>query len=314
MVFKKKYYNRYQTEIRGSLSDFVLWKMGYYDDRNPPLPVPASFVYPTPEKWDRDKPLATWINHSTFFIEIEGIRFLTDPIWSNRCSPFSFVGPVRHHTPPIRLEKLPGVDYVLISHNHYDHLDRPTVKKLVSYFPKIIWLVPEGVKKWFSSLGITRVIELYWWQEVLFPCIKATFVPAQHFSGRKGYDLNDTLWGGWVIEIGQKRFYFVGDTGYNNYDFKKVGEKWNGMDLSLIPIGSYSPRRFMSPIHIEPKDAVKIHEEVQSRLSIGMHWKTFSLADEPVDLPPYELYLALQKRGIDPLTFLAIEPGHVINW
>lgn len=309
-----RYFNPYHTEDRRTLRDFILWKMGYYDDSEQVAPAPDSFSYPLPLHYEREKPTAIWINHSTFFIECQGVRFLTDPIWSRRCSPLFFLGPIRHHAPAVGIEELPKIDYVLISHNHYDHLDLKTVKQLALLFPEIIWLVPKGVKKWFTDLGVERAFEFNWWEEREFPSIKATFVPAQHFSGRKGYDTNQTLWGGWVIQIGDKRFYFVGDTGYNSHDFKKIGERWPFMDLSLIPIGSYAPRRFMSPVHIEPIDAVKIHQEVHSRLSIGMHWNTFHLSDEPRHQPPYDLYLALQKEGINPLQFLAPHPGYPINW
>jgi N-acyl-phosphatidylethanolamine-hydrolysing phospholipase D len=266
-----------------------------------------------------------WINHSTFLIKVENVHILTDPIWSQRCSPVSFFGPKRRHPPALALKTLPKIDYVLISHNHYDHLDKKTVLELFALYPDITWLVPLGVQSWFTKLGISKVFEHTWWEsrELSNPAsslkISITAVPAQHFSGRNTKDINSTLWVGWVVEFKKdnshsKRFYFVGDTGYNPYDFKKIGEHWQEMDLSLIPIGSYVPRKFMSPVHIEPFDAVRIHQEVKSKLSIGMHWKTFRLSDEPLNQPPYDLYLALQKEGIDPSHFLALEPGHEINW
>lgn len=270
--------------------------------------------------------MVTWVNHSTFLIQIEGVHILTDPIWSDRCSPLKKLGPKRHHPPPFRISELPRIDYVLISHNHYDHLDKDSVLKLFKRFPEITWIVPMGVKAWFLKKGISKILELSWWDEFSIASkshphlnLKVTAVPSQHFSGRRGYDLNQTLWVGWVVECERqkkplKRFYFVGDTGYNHYDFKKIGEKWGSMDLSLIPIGSYSPRKFMSPVHIDPQSAVQIHQEVGSHLSIGMHWKTFRLSDESPHQPPYDLFVSLQKRGIDPLSFLVLEPGHAINW
>lgn len=308
------YHNPHQRDDRRSLFDFILWKVGYYDDPVPPPLIPESFVYPLPQELDLTQPTALWINHSTFLIEVGGVRFLTDPIWSERCSPLPGVGPIRRHPPSYRLEELPPIHYVLISHDHYDHLDKPTVKKLAQMFPKIVWLVPTGVKKWFTTWGICNVSECGWWEKRDFPGLVATCVPAQHFSGRRGFDTNWTLWGGWVIEVAGKRFYFVGDTGYNSHDFKKIGEKWEFMDLSLIPIGSYSPRAFMSPVHIDPVDAVKIHQAVHSVKSIAMHWNTFHLSDEPRKQPPYDLFLALKAAGIDPLAFLAIDPGYVVNW
>jgi N-acyl-phosphatidylethanolamine-hydrolysing phospholipase D len=150
---------------------------------------------------------------------------------------------------------------------------------------------------------------LGWWEEteLNFPRLKlkATGVPAQHFSGRSAVGINPTLWLGWVVEFTrssgeQKRLYFVGDTGYNRYDFKAIGARWKTVDLSLIPIGSYSPRKFMKSVHVEPEDAVRIHVDVRSKLSVGIHWKTFNLSDEPMQQPPYDLFCALEKQKIDP--------------
>jgi N-acyl-phosphatidylethanolamine-hydrolysing phospholipase D len=312
---KIPFVNPHVKQIRRSLWDLILWTLGYYDDPTPPPLAPDSFVYPVPDlPCDLKKPYVLWVNHSTFLIHIDGIHILTDPIWSKRCSPLPFLGPKRRHPTGLTLENLPKIDYVLISHNHYDHLDKKTVARLAELFPEIRWMVPSGVKKWFENLKIDNVTEFSWWEERQFSNIKVVATPSQHFSGRRGYDVNRTLWVGFVIECGGKRFYFVGDTGYNPYDFKQIGEKWKSMDLSLIPIGSYLPRSFMSPVHIEPKDALRIHEEVGSKLSIGMHWKTFRLSDEPFHQPPYDLFLALKQEGIDPATFLVLEPGHAINW
>lgn len=317
-MVKQRFINPHKEKIRRSLWDVVLWRSGYYDDPHKLIPAPRDFAYPMPPRnLDPAEPSAIWINHSSYLIKMGGKVFLTDPIWSNRCSPFPFVGPRRRHPAGIAIDALPKIDYVLISHNHYDHLDRKSVKKLHAQFPDITWLVPLGVRKWFLRQGITRVEERGWWGEIhLDDGFKATAVPAQHFSGRHSYDLNWTLWAGWVVEDAKsgKRLYFVGDTGYNDHDFKLIGEHWKTMDLSLIPIGSYVPRKFMSPVHIEPADAVKIHKEVGSLLSLAMHWKTFCLSEEPMHQPPFDLYHALKKEGLDPVKFLAVEPGYEVNW
>jgi N-acyl-phosphatidylethanolamine-hydrolysing phospholipase D len=311
----KRFSNPHATGIRRSLLDVLLWKLGYYDDPHPQQPPPQNFEDPLPKRASNDnQPTALWINHSTFLLRVDGMHILTDPIWSERCSPFSFLGPIRRHAPPFALSELPKIDIVLISHNHYDHLDKKTVLALFARNPEIIWVVPKGVKKWFAKKGITQVVELGWWEDALFPHFKVTAVPAQHFSGRTFYDLNRTLWAGFVVETPTRRFYFAGDTGYNEHDFKKVGEKWPKIDLSLIPIGSYVPRKFMAPVHIEPRDAVQIHKEVGSALSLAMHWKTFNLSDEPLHQPPYDLFLALQEKGLHPSSFLAPPPGYAIHW
>ncbi|HSX04067.1 MAG TPA: MBL fold metallo-hydrolase [Rhabdochlamydiaceae bacterium] len=312
-----RYVNPHKSDSKRKFWHFLLWRLGYYDDKRRG-PLDPNFVFPRfVSEYDPNKPYVTWINHSSFLISLNGLQFLTDPIWNERPSPVAFCGPKRKHLPGIKLEELPKIDYVLISHNHYDHLDKPTVKRLAHLFPHIYWIVPQGVKQWFLKEKIFKVVELSWWEDSsLSPHLKITAVPAQHFSGRRGYDLNKTLWLGWVVEDFQlgKRFYFVGDTGYNTHDFKKIGETFGSFDLSLIPIGSYVPRRFMSPVHIEPKDAVRIHQEVGSKLSIGMHWRTFRLSDEPMHQPPYDLYLALKQNKIEPSQFRIIEPGVKLNW
>lgn len=315
---KGRFVNPHVEEIRRTFRDFLLWKFGYYKEDHSLNPIPQNFSYPKRElPFDSLKPSVVWINHSSFLVSIGDRHLLTDPIWSYRCSPLPFIGPKRRHLPGLNFDELPKIDFVLISHDHYDHMDKATIFKLFERFPEILWIVPTGVKTWFIREGISKVVELSWWEELnLASTFKLTAVPTQHFSGRKPHGVNKTLWSGYVIEdlIHSKRFYFVGDTGYNSHDFKKIGEKFGPFDLSLIPIGSYSPRIFMAPVHLNPQDAVQIHEDVHSRFSIAMHWKTFHLSDEPMNQPPYDLFLALQKRAIDPQKFLAVEPGTKLNW
>lgn len=322
-----RYKNPYIQDIKRKAIHALMWKMGFYDEQKDFKPVPANFKYPFPElKLEDKEPKAVWINHSTFLVTVDNVNILTDPIWSQRCSPLSFFGPVRRHHPAVAFHELPHIDYVLISHNHYDHLDEWTVRALNCKFPGIVWVVPTGVKEWFDKRGFKNVKEIGWWEDVALTSEKhpdvhfvVTGVPSQHFSGRGIFDQNKTLWQGYVVEAfrkkkDHKRFYFVGDTGYNDHDFNAIGAHWPHMDLSLIPIGTYVPRRFMSPVHIEPAHAVKIHMSVKSKLTVGMHWMTFNLSDEAFHQPPYDLLLALNEEGVDPKTFLPLEPGHVINW
>jgi N-acyl-phosphatidylethanolamine-hydrolysing phospholipase D len=305
--------------------DVVKWSLGLYHEE-PERKAPLFYSYPMPyEQFNPNKPSAVWINHSTYLIRYHGINILTDPIFGSRCSPFNWIGPKRLHPPAIGIEQLPKIHYVLISHDHYDHLCKKSVLALFKRFPKIQWIVPVGVKKIFAKWGIENVKELKWWQhhtveESALPCsISFTAVPSQHFSGRKMWHANKTLWCGYVVSFHSildehKQFYFVGDTGYNPIDFKKIGDRFGSMDLSLIPIGTYLPRAFMSPIHIGPDHAVLIHKEVHSKRSLGMHWKTFRLSSEPMHQPPFDLYHEMVQNRLDPLTFLAIEPGVNINW
>jgi N-acyl-phosphatidylethanolamine-hydrolysing phospholipase D len=216
--------------------------------------------------------------------------------------------------PPISLADLPPIDLVLVSHNHYDHLDAGTVAQLYRFHPQIQWIVPEGLSPWFKKRGIHSVIELAWWQEREESKYKVSAVPAQHFSGRSLWDQNKTHWNGYVLEAGGKRLYFTGDTGYNSKDFKEIGNRFNFMDLSLIPIGTYIPKKFMQTVHINPYEAVQIHEDVKSKLSLGMHWNTFCLSDEPLDQPPFDLYLAMKEKNLAFETFLPIDIGTYVNF
>ncbi|HSX37488.1 MAG TPA: MBL fold metallo-hydrolase [Chlamydiales bacterium] len=310
---------RYKNPLGGNsrrrLFDFFLWKLGLYDDPIPRLPPSKHFSYPAqPLQFDSTFPSAVWIGHSTFLIEVEGLVILTDPIWENYCAPIPFKALKRSHEAPIALSDLPRIDFVLISHNHYDHLDAKTVKHLHAFHPEIQWIVPLGLAKWFLSRNIRRVIELKWWRQLCFSGGSITAVPAQHFSGRGIWDQNRTYWNGYVFESLGKRFYFTGDTGYNPIDFKKIGSEWPHMDLSLIPIGTYVPQKFMQHVHCSPREAVEIHCDVKSRLSLGMHWKTFRLSDEPMERPPYDLYLAMRDKKLAYDQFLAIDPGVYVNW
>lgn len=323
---KRRFTNPYIQNIRRRLMDVILWQLGHYDDLLPPVKPPEDFSYPQPKLGHNvEEPSLLWINHCTFLIEHKGVAILTDPIWSQRCSPIPLVGPKRRHEPAIELEKLENVDIVLISHNHYDHLDHKTVMRLHKKFPSIRWIVPAGVKKWFSIRGIRNVKELHWWEETLVNLgkgagpIEIHATPAQHNSGRGFLDFNKSLWMGFVVrfldgENNSKSFYFVGDTAYNPYDFKKIGERFSSIDLCLCPIGTYKPGRFMRTVHSSPEDAVNIHQDVKASLSVGMHWKTFRLSSEHMEQPPYELFLEMVKRGLNPHRFLAVEPGKKINW
>jgi N-acyl-phosphatidylethanolamine-hydrolysing phospholipase D len=311
----KRYRHPLGADARPTLWDLVLWRTGLYDDPCPRLSPPADFVYPAvPQHADRSLPTALWIGHSTFLIEIDGLSILTDPVWDAYCSPIPIKALKRCHEPPISLADLPKIDIVLISHNHYDHLDAKTVRHLHAFHPEIRWIVPLGLSAWFRARHIHAVEELAWWKSTQHLGSTITAVPAQHFSGRTLWDRNRTLWNGYVFEIHGKRFYFTGDTGYNPVDFKMIGDHWLHMDLSMIPIGTYVPQKFMQPVHCSPKEAVEIHSDVKSRLSLGMHWKTFRLSDEPMDRPPYDLHLAMQAKKLSCDTFLAIDPGVHVNW
>lgn len=294
---------------------FLLWKLGFYGDLTQEIHPPSGFSYPAEvSHFLAHQPYGLWIGHSSFLISVQGLHFLTDPVWSSYCSPIPIPAFKRNTHPPVSLRNLPDINCVLISHNHYDHLDEKTVLALNDQNPEILWIVPKKLAPWFSRRGISNVAELGWWESLDCKKFRVTAVPAQHFSGRSLWDKNKTHWNGYVVEAGAKKFYFVGDTGYNSVDFNEIGSHWNGIDLSLIPIGVYIPKRFMSPIHVSPDEAVQIHQDVRSVLSVGMHWKTFCLSEESFERPPYDLYLSMKEKEIPFSSFLPLDVGCYFNW
>ncbi len=312
---QNRFANPHIQKERRSLWDVILWKLGYYDDPHPHLPPPFDFSYPAPSKnFLKSLPSAVWIGHSTYLIEVDSLSILTDPVWESYCSPIPIPALRRYSEPSIPLADLPPIDIVLLSHNHYDHLDAKTVSALHRFHPQIEWIVPERLSPWFRKRGIHAVTELPRWKPHNMKNCKITAVPAQHFSGRTLWDKNKTHWNGYVVETPSKKIYFTGDTGYNPYDFKAIGDHFGSLDLSLIPIGSYIPREFMKSVHISPQEAVQIHREVHSRFSLGMHWNTFCLSDEPQDQPPFDLYLAMEEERLPFETFLPVELGTYVNF
>ena len=312
---KGRFFNPHLENDHRSLWDFLLWRFGYYKEEALLESPPPGFFYPgAPKPFNPSLPSAVWIGHSTYLIDSKEWTFLTDPILSSYCSPVPIRGLRRRRPPALSLNDFPEINAVLISHNHYDHLDIRAVKALHQQNPHILWIVPKGLKRWFAKRGIHKCVELQWGESHVEAGNRVTAVPAQHFSGRTLWDKDRTLWNGYVIETGGKTFYFVGDTGYNAHDFKEIGKQFPSIDLSLIPIGCYVPRRFMSSVHCNPSDGVQIHIDVKSALSLGMHWNTFHLSEEPFHQPPYDLYLAMKEKNLPFDTFLPQEMGVYVNW
>jgi L-ascorbate metabolism protein UlaG (beta-lactamase superfamily) len=252
----------------------------------------------------------TFVNHSTFLIQADGVNILTDPVWSPRTSPFTWAGPKRMREPGLRFEDLPRIHYVLLSHNHYDHLDIKTMHLIHgAHHPEKI-ITPLGVKSFLDQEKVNSSIEMDWWDEVnLNDRIKVQAVPAQHFSGRGMLDRDATLWCGYVLTTTAGKIYFAGDTGYNEKTFKEIGERNGGFELSIIPIGAYKPRWFMSPIHADPAEAVKIHLDVKSKVSVASHFGTFPLADDGANDPVDDLQEALAKNNLTSQQFLVLKEG-----
>jgi N-acyl-phosphatidylethanolamine-hydrolysing phospholipase D len=254
----------------------------------------------------------TWIGHSTVLAQVDGVTFLTDPTWADRSGPFSgFVGVGRYTPPGIAFDDLPPVDFVLISHDHYGHLDEPTVRRLARAFDPL-FIVPMGVKSWLADRGITRAVELNWGESVTVKGLTVVSTPAQHGGGRTAIDQGRRLWSAWAV-LGSKRFYFGGDTGYYRH-FKETGDRLGPFDLAALPIGSYTPREIAKPVHISPEEAVQAALDLRAARMLGVHWGTFGLAREPYDEPPIRLRAEIARRGLDPDWAWVLDPGETADW
>ena len=261
---------------------------------------------------NRSGATVTWVGHSTLLVQLEGVNVLTDPQWSARASPVAFGGPRRVTPPGLRFEDLPPIHVVVISHDHYDHLDRETVKRLAeTHRPR--FLVPLGLKAWFADIGITDIEELDWWDQRTLRGLTITCVPAQHFSGRTLWDRNSRLWGGWVIAGRDRRLYFAGDTGY--YDgLKEIGARLGPFDLAAIPIGAYVPAMIMKASHTSPEEALAAFTDVRGRVFVPIHWGTFDLADEPIEEPARRLATEARRLGFGPDRVWILRHGETRSW
>jgi N-acyl-phosphatidylethanolamine-hydrolysing phospholipase D len=261
---------------------------------------------------NRQAPTVTWIGHSTLLIQLDGVNVLTDPNWSRRPGPVSgFVG-VRRYTPPgIAFEDLPPIDVVLISHDHYDHLDLPTVRRLADAFnPRFV--VPLGIGAWLADHGIRNASELDWGQSITVKGLEIVCTPAQHGSGRTLFDTGRRLWASWAI-IGSKRFYFSGDSGYSTH-FERIGEALGPFDLVALAIGSYTPPNLARPVHMSPEEALQASLDLRATRFIGIHWGTFKLGREASDEPPRRIAREVARRELDPRSVWLPRPGETYRW
>lgn len=261
---------------------------------------------------NRTDATVTWVGHSTLLIQLDGVTILTDPQWSERASPVTFAGPKRLMPPGVSFEQLPTVDLVVISHDHYDHLDVDTVQRLArTHHP--LFLVPLGLKAWFADIGITEVEEMDWWESRQVRGLTVTCLPAQHFSGRSLWDRNRRLWSAWALAGGTKRVFFAGDTGYYPV-FKEIGVRLGPFDLAAIPIGAYRPASMMKMTHITPEEALQLFADVQGRYFVAMHWGTFDLTEEPIEEPPLRLGAEANRLRLDPSRIWVLKHGETRGW
>jgi L-ascorbate metabolism protein UlaG (beta-lactamase superfamily) len=302
---------------RHSFLDFLKWRWQriWKNKSNPDgNNFPLTENNPDFLKSNKDKITATWIGHATILLQLDGKNILTDPIFSQRASPVQWAGPKRLVPPGLSFENLPPIDIVVISHDHYDALDKQTIIKLFKKKDgaKTVFYVPLGLKGWFHGLGISNVVELGWWEHHRKNSLKITAVPVQHWSKRSVFSRNKTLWAGWVIQSDRFRFFFCGDSGYTPY-FKQIGLKLGPFDLSALPIGAYEPRWFMRRHHMSPEEALQVHFDLQSRKSVAIHWGTFILTDEPLDEPPQRLKAAITQKENPAPDFVVLKHGETIE-
>jgi len=251
-----------------------------------------------PERVGAGELRVTFVNHATALIQMDGVNILTDPIWSDRCSPLSWIGPKRHRAPGVRFEDLPPIDVVVISHNHYDHLDIPTLRRLSETFQPQIY-AGLGNKLLLDKKGIRNTTDLDWWNTVdLQDGVRLVFVPSQHWSGRGTCDRGCTLWGSFVFEGTEGNVYFAGDTGFGPH-FQKVADRYGPFRLALLPIGAYLPKWFMAPAHISPAEAVEASRILNAAVTVPIHYGTFQIADDAYEQPLAELEIALRRMKLD---------------
>ena len=255
--------------------------------------------------------VVTFIGHSTFLIQTSHGNILTDPIYSDRAGPLNMIGPKRVRQPAIPFDELPPISVVLLSHNHYDHCDRRTLRRLAQRFQPIV-VTPLGNGRLVRSTGIRRVEELDWWQETDVAAVSVAITPARHFSARGPLDRNRALWGGFVLTVGTKRIFFAGDTAYGDF-FRDLRNRLGPVDLALLPIGAYEPRWFMQSVHMNPAEAVQAHLDLAASESIGMHFGTFQMTTEGIDEPERALDEACRSRGIPASRFRTLGFGESVR-
>ena len=300
----KRFFNPGGAQARG-FADVLRWQ---FSNRPEPSPRFVDDVQQTrpPAGVEGEELLVTLVNHATVLIQLPGHNILTDPIWAERASPLKSVGPRRRRRPGVRLDDLPRIDTVLLSHNHYDHMDLTTLRKLAEAGHSQ-FVVPMGVAKLMRANGIGPIHELDWGDSVLLGEARIHAVPAQHFSARGIFDRNRTLWCGYVIEASNRIVYFAADTGFAEH-FALIRERFGSPDLALLPIGAYKPEWFMSPIHMSPDDALRAHRILGAKTSIAIHHGTFQMADDGLDTPKKRL-LEIAKED----SFVVLDNGQSLT-
>ncbi len=308
MMPNERFKNTNEEAAGKSFRDFLKWT---FTNKKPELvAIDSSDEWKELDSGSTD--YMVWIGHATYLINKDNLTILTDPVFSKRASPVRFAGPKRLIPPAIPIDKLPKIDVITVSHNHYDHLDLRSLKKIYKANPNAIFLVPKGDKRRLERRGIENVIEFLWWEEIEIKGSKFTFTPVQHWSARGIADRNKSLWGGWFMNLKTETIYHAGDTGYSK-DFIETKKRLGSPSISLIPVGAYAPRWFMKTNHVNPPEAIQIAIDLKSERNFGMHWGTFQLTDEEILEPPKLLKESLRDQGLPDNFFNILRPGQIVE-
>jgi len=303
----KRFFNQLPSRRRESMRSILKWRAtrepGAWDKWRP---LTQTFEPPV-DRVLGDTLKVTFVNHATVLLQTQGVNLLTDPVWSLRCSPTQWAGPKRHRPPGVAFDDLPPIDVVLLSHDHYDHLDLPTLRRLHARDAPTI-VTGMGVGTYLRKRGVPDAVELNWWDDTEAAGLKVTAVPAEHFSGRGLHDQNRRLWIGHVVETSGGPLVFAGDTGWGPH-FAQIADRFGPARLALLPIGAYRPTWFMSAVHISPQQAVDAHQVLRSQQSLAIHFGTFNLADDGQDEPVDDLREAMNEAGVDPAGFVVLDHG-----
>jgi L-ascorbate metabolism protein UlaG (beta-lactamase superfamily) len=316
------YQNRYA--VTGTRGSFLMWQLERLWRGIPKAPSrPILPVKPDLDfiRGNRDETAITWVGHATLLLQLDGLNILTDPMFSDYASPIPPLGPKRNQPPGVALSDLPHIDVVLVSHNHYDHMDLQSLRQLALQPggpPR--FYVPLGDDAWFRDNVPGTIIEgpqrnvfaMNWDETETLPGRTADmaihFLAVQHWSARTLWDRNETLWGSWALIHPKFRFWFSGDLGYSK-DTVDIGRQFGEFDLAAIAIGAYEPRWFMTRYHVDPDEAVQVMKDVHARQAVGVHWGTFQMSDEPLEQPPSDLATAVAARGMKPDDFFVMRHG-----